>query len=170
MVCNPKKITKNPSKIFQNPPQTHLRKKMRPRHTPKSTFGSSWMLFGDFWRAPGAAFWIFNDFEPSKMVPKSTRNLQNTLKSQRSKQIYFRMRFCVEFSLNLWARNLKNSNFPYEKQRFSENRRFLKNLPTIDFYFHFDPGKPPKIAPKSFQYRKKSHLKTKIRVNMRVCN
>ena len=104
------------------------------------------------------------------MIPKSTRNFQNTLKSRCLKQIYFRMRFYAEFSLNSWARSLKNSNFPQEKQRFSENRRFLKDLPKIDFYFHFGPPKPPKIAPKSLQNRKKSRSKTKIRVNMRVCN
>ena len=60
----PPKSTKNPFKIHpkscQNPSQTHLRRKMRPRHVSKSTCWSSWTIFSKFWRAQG--------------LPKSSQN------------------------------------------------------------------------------------------------
>merc|ERR1712078_128490 len=60
----PPKSTKNPGKIHpkscQNPSQTHLRRKMRPRHVPKSTFLASWSNFLNFWTA--------------RALPKSSKN------------------------------------------------------------------------------------------------
>ena len=65
---NPKNSRKFLPKPSLNPSQTHLRKKMRPRHTPKSIFLAFWTILVNFWRAQG--------------LPKSSQNLEKSEKKR----------------------------------------------------------------------------------------
>ena len=136
---------KNYSKSSQNPPKTLSKPAFEERCVQNASQNSIFRTLGrflvNFWRAPGAAFWILDDFGPSKMVPKSKRNPQNTLKNRRLKQVYFPTRFFIEFSLILWAQNLKNSNFPKEKQRFLQNQRFRINTEKVRILTSFSEAK-----------------------------
>ena len=92
-------------KSFQNPSKTFPKPTFEKRcvqDTPQNLLlGHLERFWVNFWRAPGAAFWILDDFGPSKMVTKSKKNPQNALKNRRLKQTYLRTWFFIEFSLNL---------------------------------------------------------------------
>ena len=61
-----------------------------------------------------------------------------------------------------------------EKQQFSLRKTTIFTKPAfskkLEFYIHFGFPKPVKFGPKSLRNRKKSYVKTKIRVNMRIRN
>ena len=116
MVRNLQNPLKNPSKSFQNraqtPSQTHLRRKMRPRHIPKSTFGSSWTLFGEFLEGPRGRALNFGRFLKGKLRPKWCPNpSQNAKKSTLKTSIFSHIEFSRPESLKIVIFLRKNNDF-----------------------------------------------------------
>ena len=89
---NPPQILPKPS---QNPPQTHLQKQTCPKRTPKSIFGASWTIFGDFWEGPG--------------TPLASKIPQKSITSRLLKNTIFQIRFFMDFGAFWPPKNLPKS-------------------------------------------------------------
>ena len=97
-VNNVVRSAQNRPKILPKPSQnllkTHLPKKTRPKHVPKSIFKASWTLFNDFLKRPRARALNFGQFLKEKLKPKWCPNPPQNAKKSTLKTSIFSNTIC----------------------------------------------------------------------------